>query len=1262
VRPTGTHQRWLREHRRSPAGRRTLRTLALTVVLFVLVGNAAGAAAASPNPTAVGSVSNATSLSGAGYVAVSGNYAYVAPFYSGTLTVVDISNPTGPQVVGQTPFSNALLSASHITIAGSYAYVTAQNRNGPNGTNSNDDGTGNSLVIVDISTPTAPTIVGTLHNSNAMFGPHGVAVSGNYAYIAAQGCLAKQPCPNPNVGDGFDVVDVSNPANPTIVASIQNSSLPAPWTGTGALKHACSVTVSRNYAYVTASYTNRLTIIDISNPLQPAIVASLQDATNLPLPVDVAVTNGYAYVANQSSPNGVVTVVDVHNPPSPQVVGTVASPLMSGAYRIRVRSNFAYVAAVSASATDVIDISDPAHPRLAAPYQSTSLLWHTVGVDLDPTGQYAISTSGWLSTELNGGNRPLYPPYPGQPGGQTATGTVSVIALDPTTPIGVSIGSNPGSTTSATTALFSFSTNDAVSTVRCSLDGGQFTLCNGLPTAMTQSYGPLAAGPHTFTVEAIDAADHVATASYSWTITASTVIDPTTPVLDNFNRANGGAGSKWSVIRSGYFAPMNVSSNTAVDSSSSIYAWNYWNAATYGPDVEAYATVANYTGTDAIRIGARVTPGTGYSGYFVSVTGAGAWSIIRVDNGVVVNPPLASGVTQTLASGDKIGIRVAGSVVTALHYTPTAGWTQVLSANDTRYTSAGRIALEFRAGAMDDFGGGTIVAPANTGLPSVSGTASVGQQLQANTGTWMGTPTPNLTYQWQDCDSSGENCTPITAATAGTYTVQASDGGHTLGVVVTGTNSAGSSQAVSAPTAVVPQAPANTQPPQISGTVAVGQQVQASTGTWTGTPTPTFTYQWQDCDASANCTPITGATSASYTIQSSDVGFGLAVVVTGSNSSGSSQVASATTIVVPQPPQAPTNTVLPSISGTTGVGQQLQANPGSWTGTPAPTFTYQWLDCDGGGNNCNLILGATASSYTVKSSDAGFALEVVVTGSNSAGSSQAVSAPTSLVLQAPINTQPPQVTGTAAVGQQLQATSGTWTGAPTPTFSYQWEDCDSGGNNCVAIQGATATSYTIQSGDVGFTLEVLVTGSNSVGSSQAASAPTAVVTQQPQAPVNTQVPSVSGTVAVGQQVQASPGGWTGNPAPTFSYQWQDCDSGGNNCTPIQGATGSSYTIQSSDVGSTLEVVVTGSNSAGSSQATSAPTSMVLQAPANSQVPQISGTVSVGQQLQATAGTWTGTPAPTFTYQWQDCNSGGTTCNPIAGATSSSYTIQSSDGG
>jgi hypothetical protein len=184
-----------------------------------------------------------------------------------------------------------------------------------------------------------------------------------------------------------------------------------------------------------------------------------------------------------------------------------------------------------------------------------------------------------------------------------------------------------------------------------------------------------------------------------------------TPVLETFNRANGGAGSNWSLIRPTLFATMNISGNAVVDSSTSLFAWNYWNVATFGPDSEAYVTVSRYGASDTLRIGARVTGGTNnHSGYYVAIQATGVWSIIRIDNGGSVT--LASSPTQAISAGHKIGIRIVGSVISALHYTAGAGWVQVLSydtaADPVRYTAGGSLALEFKTSTLDDFGGGTL--------------------------------------------------------------------------------------------------------------------------------------------------------------------------------------------------------------------------------------------------------------------------------------------------------------------------------------------------------------------------------------------------------------------------------------------------------------------------------------------------------------------------------------------------------------------------
>src|SRR5690606_20931197 len=99
-----------------------------------------------------------------------------------------------------------------------------------------------------------------------------------------------------------------------------------------------------------------------------------------------------------------------------------------------------------------------------------------------------------------------------------------------------------------------------------------------------------------------------------------------------------------------------------------------------------------------------------------------------------------------------------------------------------------------------------------------------------------------------------------------------------------------------------------------------------------------------------------------------------------------------TSIVLPEP-EAPANADAPTITGLTEEGQTLTANPGTWTGYPAPTFTYEWLRCDADGNNCAPITDETGATYTLTADDVGKTVKVVVTASNGVGSpAQATSA------------------------------------------------------------------------------------------------------------------------------------------------------------------------------------------------------------------------------------------------------------------------------
>jgi hypothetical protein len=94
------------------------------------------------------------------------------------------------------------------------------------------------------------------------------------------------------------------------------------------------------------------------------------------------------------------------------------------------------------------------------------------------------------------------------------------------------------------------------------------------------------------------------------------------------------------------------------------------------------------------------------------------------------------------------------------------------------------------------------LVPANTVVPTITGTPQVGQTLTALPGTWLSFPT-GYTYQWQRCDVTGANCAPVTGATGSSYVVAAEDVGVTLDVVATAQNSYGTGTATSEPTAVV---------------------------------------------------------------------------------------------------------------------------------------------------------------------------------------------------------------------------------------------------------------------------------------------------------------------------------------------------------------------------------------------------------------------------------------------------------------------------
>lgn len=198
---------------------------------------------------------------------------------------------------------------------------------------------------------------------------------------------------------------------------------------------------------------------------------------------------------------------------------------------------------------------------------------------------------------------------------------------------------------------------------------------------------------------------------------------------------------------------------------------------------------------------------------------------------------------------------------------------------------------------------------------------------------------------------------------------------------------------------------------------------------------------------------------------------------------------------------------------------------------------------------------------------------------------------------APTSTTKPAVSGTVAAGQRIAVSNGTWTGSPTK-YDYQWQRCDGAGANCVDIAGGTQQAYAVSLDDVGKRLRGRVIAQNADGNATAVSDPTAVAAGASQTgpPVVLRAPAIAGTPGVGQQLRASSGEWGGAQPLSYAFQWLRCDTAGNNCVTISGATDDAYTATENDQGKTLRVRVTARNGAGS-ESVLAPQTTAVGAPA-----------------------------------------------------------------
>ncbi len=558
-------------------------------------------------------------------------------------------------------------------------------------------------------------------------------------------------------------------------------------------------------------------------------------------------------------------------------------------------------------------------------------------------------------------------------------------------------------------------------------------------------------------------------------------------------------------------------------------------------------------------------------------------------------------VSQSIASGSGLSI----SVTAAGFPSPTYQWRK----NGVSIPGAVASTLSLVSAALADAGSysclitnvaGSVTSSAatltvypETNLVIRTQPASQGINLgNSVTFSVLATSIEPIGYQWR------KNGISISGATSSSYTIPA----------VSSTDAANYTCIVSDPdelllttaaTLTVQIAPAITSQPS---SLTVNQNASAAFSiTATGTPAPT--YQWQ-----LNGSDVSGATSASYTIASTQAANAGSYTCVVTNAAGS-VTSSAATLTVQIPPAITSQPSSLTVNQNASAAFSITA-----TGTPAPT--YQWR------LNGTNISGATAASYSVASAQAANAGSYTCVVTNAAGSVTSAAATLTVQIAPAITSQP---TSLAVLQNSAAVLSITATGTPAPT--YQWR------LNGTNISGATAASYSIASAQAANAGSYTCVVTNAAGSVTSAAATLTVqiapaITAQPTSlTVNQNASAVLSVTA------------TGTPAPT--YQWR------LNGTNISSATSASYTIASTQAANagTYTCVVT--NVAGS--VTSSAATLTVQIPPAITVQPTS--LSVLQNAAAVFSiTATGTPAPT--YQWKF---NGTS---ISGATETSYSIAS----
>lgn len=294
-------------------------------------------------------------------VATSGSYAYmVRKSATGpNFVVVNISTPTAPTVVGTLTLAG---TPTNIAVSGNFAYV------------SNSSTTGE-LQIVSIATPTTPALSGTYNASGTAGGGLGVYAVGTTVYLSRAA----------NSGtDEFVIVNAATPSSPTRVG------------GYGLNVAMNEVYVSGTVAYIaTGSDTQELLTVNIATPSAPTAGTSI----NLSGTTDATTITGYGTQLFVGQGTAFYSISN-SSPLAPTLSGTVTLP--AAINDLTADSTHNYVDAGISSTTaefQVVNVTTPATPAILKAVD-TSGAFNLTGVSYNATYDIVVGTGANTAQEI----------------------------------------------------------------------------------------------------------------------------------------------------------------------------------------------------------------------------------------------------------------------------------------------------------------------------------------------------------------------------------------------------------------------------------------------------------------------------------------------------------------------------------------------------------------------------------------------------------------------------------------------------------------------------------------------------------------------------------------------------------------------------------------------------------------------------------------------------------------------------------------------